>query len=41
MATIKFNDFDESIKQYFNNLKNFKPLKKKDERVLFKWLKIF
>lgn len=34
MASIKFNDFDESIKQYFNNLKNFKPLKKKDERVL-------
>lgn len=34
MASINYNDFDESIKHYFNNLKNFKPLKKKEERVL-------
>lgn len=34
MAYLNYNDFDDSIKYYFNDLKAFKPLKKKEERRL-------
>lgn len=36
MKTSSSLDIDEGIKEYFKTLKNFKPLKKKDEQVLLK-----
>ena len=34
MGKFNFNDFDDSVKYYFDSLKHFKPLKKKEERKL-------